>query len=260
MNRTLFIAATILISAFPVLCQAIIPFEVEKTEIKMISSVDGTPIHKEPSENSPVQLYKEDDDEVTYYWSESKFYPKSSVSLFYGPAVVLEENNGWYNIGTNDNEGREWVNGKYCTISPPTPITLNREMGFQKFDWKWIASNDTNKYALYFSTTSDDRSEGMIYLGKIKDGVLVCPYSIGNPSHPVKLKANNDINVDLYDSENNWVIEYGPSMSTEFGWTSYFDLSKLPNSMVDAIFNKMSPLQEPSTVYIGVYDTFEVFP
>lgn len=259
MKKCFLIYTAFLSAASAAFGQAAIPFDVEKIDVKLISSVNGTPIHKEPSESSPIQLFKEVDDDVVYYWSNSKSYPKSSISKFLGPTLISGESNGWYDIGNKANTESEWVNGKYCKISAPTPITKNHDMGFEKFNWRWIEYDGPDKYAVFFSNSADEPSEGVLYLGKIRDGILECPYVLGTPSHPVKLKANNNISVDFYDTDTNWVIEYGPSVSSEFGWTSYFDLSKLPSSAVDRLLDKMSLLPKPAAVYIGEYDVFEVF-
>lgn len=245
----------------------ILPFEVKVPNVKFIHSKNGVNIRQQPSVNSKKLIA---DDEYTPEWGYGVALWSSTVPNGYRTVKFLNgissmENEGWYfidNIGPDYDEGG-WVSAQYSSTYNPEPIE------YPKTDYnsnttylpgiKWIkrdADRMDGEYVLILEGHFGDNSELSILLGKLADGLIICPFEF-----PIEL----DWDVDFWSSgdnnfylkqkseknwkDSNWYI-LPPRFDSKYNWADY----NISDSFVDDLLNKVAPKQLEKPIIYYLYD------
>lgn len=134
---------------------------------------EGAMIRKLPSATAPralvnwavVDNYHIPVNNYTY-WSTAT--PKGEVQpdKFTGPATIVSENNGWYEIAGIGPKGVSgWVSAKECAALTPQPLTaeiLNEQYGYT------TTTHGGNTFVIYFESNEMD-GDAVLRLGTLDD-------------------------------------------------------------------------------------------
>lgn len=208
------------------------------------SESDGSIIRKNPSANAPKLLeLKAGNGETLKAWSTGPFdetwnanvgeWNKPTECHFInGP--VEEEQDGWLKIpyiGYNGEPG--WVSSKYCNISFVQPF-----MPENKPDYMTVFTDGGNYEGAYGYIVDDagKADQPTVYLGRIKNGMLVCPYSHALPE-PGASSGKKDISFAIKSSENGKYLSWTRGASDVDKTKIAQALQKNP-SVVNYIFNE----------------------
>lgn len=165
-----------------------LPFEVEVPKVKFIRSKNGVNIRQRPSINSN-KLVMDDDTDPEYGWGNVKWSsstPRGYKALQFKNGVSFREQEGWYfieNIFPFESGMDGWVSAKYCETFIPEPINYRKK----SYDGncycptiKWISGTNEFKngeFVLILEGGEDIWVPINIYLGKLSDGIIICPFA-----------------------------------------------------------------------------------
>ena len=241
-----------------------LPFDVNVPNVKYIRSKNGVNVRQQPSVNSK-KLIADDiyDPEGGYgdaLWSLN--VPRDYKPVQFLNGISTREKDGWYyieNVGPVYGEGG-WVSATYSEPFIPFPIeypkTSYRSNTMYAPGIKWIKGQGNYKdgeYVLISEGHFGDNAELSIFLGKLVDGIIICPYEF-----PIDIDwecdfwSDGDDNFYLkYKSEKNWkdsnwyVI---PPMLDSYDWADYY----ISDSFVNDLLTKVEPqkLTEPRIYYL----------
>lgn len=224
------------------------PFEVQApTWTKLVtpnpsqSSYNCVNIRKAPSATAPRLVY--DESKITSYqvplqefayWSATP--PKGSVSALqfcendYAP--LLEESDGWYEIGGKGPNGESgWVSSKFCHAVEV------EEVGNLTPDEGYLISNlGGDEYVLYMHI---DEMDGYVEcrFGKKADGKIISPYALTISD------VTYDDAPDLKKYDDYYSLVVTQDMFTDAG---EFILTKMPGELINKIIVNMVKLPSPS--------------
>lgn len=257
---------------------ASLPFDVETPNIKFVTA-NGVNIRKSPSTSAQRLMYNVEDAEMAEefggeiidvtYWSSAAPTAKRKAFPFRGPAKVVSESNGWYEINGYGAEGRGtgWVSAS--VTKPYTPASIVYPKAPVEYEsWKWITGMPGVKdgeYALAFEWVGD-ACPAIIYVGKIVNGMLVCPYSFGTANEPVNIIKDEDypeaklLPPGASFFETGWTLVLGKAENQKDNLGYEFPVfNKINNNMVAEIISKATPLPSPVVICpfneysLGVY-------
>lgn len=215
---------------------------------KVVSSTaeDGVNIRKAPSTTAPKAVYNEakiEDYEApvqTYtYWSTGKTGGSIYADKFQGPAPLVSESDGWYEVygigPANDAFHNGWVSAKFCTASDIVPITSQTVA-----DYATELRPLGNGLMIYY-VADPMNGECKFYVGRLAGGQLVCPYllyaeGIEETSGKTTIKKNE------YES---LIIRCNPAEKDSDGPL----LEKLTDSTLQQILEMASKTDRPLTVF-----------
>lgn len=252
----------------------ILPFEVKIPNVKFIRSKNGVNIRQQPSVNSKKLIA---DDEYTPEWGYgdalwSSTVPKGYKAVQFLNGLSTSEKDGWYfieNAGPDFGEGG-WVSAQYSDTYIPDPIeypkTNFKSNTLYLPGIKWIKGEDGYKdgeYVLILEGHHGDNSELSIFLGKLADGLIICPFEF-----PIDLDwdtdfwSSGDNNFYLTQkSEKNWKDSYWyiipPMFNEKYEWADY----NISDSFVNDLLTKVEPqkLAIPRIYYLynnSLYNNF----
>lgn len=167
-------------------------FDVEAPTWKQVvvsKQSDGVNIRKLPSVSAPKLVYNEynlDDYEAplqySAFWSTKPAGRTITPVKFCGPDILVREKDGWYeikDIGPRC-ESNGWVSAKYCRLITPTPLSSasNLSLDTSWHDLIWLSEGTDNHNGAYglFVELNEMEQNALFYLGRLVDGMLVCPY------------------------------------------------------------------------------------
>lgn len=246
-----------LLLAFVGISNAItLPFDVKTPDMRLVYSENGVNVRQLPSTSAKKMIYLEEDadfgasDIDVAKWSSTVPRGYSSVQ-FYGPAPVVKESDGWYEIKdlAPQNNGNGWVSAKYCKPFTPSPIVYPQTYGMES-SFKWIDKD----YAIVWESTGGSSLDFVIiYVGKVVDGMIVCPYALGTTDHPVIITPGDDDTPTKILRPGS--VEYYPEDYVLAG----YDLSQIDSESITAILDNAQTLQKPRVFYKGNYDMIYSF-
>ena len=198
-------------------------------------------------------------------WSRS--LPKGFKTVKFFNGVTDVEDNGWFFIENSvddfidEGKGGGWVSSRFCETFVPTsieyPRTNYKSYNFYRPAIKWIKGTQNYKdgeYVLIFEGHFGDNSELSISLGKLVDGLIICPYAF-----PVVLDEDlnfwSDGDNNFYvkqKSEKNWLDSnwyiVPPKYMEKNHWADY----NISDSFVNELLNKVEPLKldNPNIYYL----------
>lgn len=208
------------------------------------SESDGSIIRKNPSANAPKLLkLKAGTGETLKTWSTGPFDEtwNASVGEWNKPSEchflngpLEEEREGWLKIpyiGYNGEPG--WVSSKYCNISFVQPF-----MPENKPDYMTVFADGSNYEGAYAYIVDDagKADQPTIYLGRVKNGMLVCPYSYILPA-PNSATGKKDISFAIKSSENGKYLNWSRGASESDKTMIAQALQKNP-AVVNFMFNE----------------------
>lgn len=261
---------------FSILCidAQILPFDVEVPNVKFIKSKNGVNIRQQPSVNSKKLIADiEYDAELGYgdaRWSST--VPKDYKAVQFMNGLSTQEKDGWYfieNTGPDFGEGG-WVSAQYTEAFLPEPIeypkTNYNSNNMYMPAIKWIKGKGDYKdgeYVLILVGHHGDNSELSIYLGKLVNGLIICPFEF-----PIDLDwdtdfwSSGDNNFYLKQKseknwkDSNWYIT-PPRFDSKYDWSEY----NISDSFVDDLLNKVDPqkLDRPHIYYLDENCLFDSY-
>lgn len=251
MKTAKYLLLSLLVSSVGISSAVTLPFEVDKPEVRLVYSENGVNVRQQPSASAKKMIYMEE--EADFGASEidvakwSSTVPRGYVSLqFYGPAPVVKESAGWYEIKdlAPQNQGNGWVSAKYCKPFTPSPLVYPETYGMQN-SFRWI----DNDYAIVWESAGGSSLDFVIiYIGKVVDGWLVCPYALGTEDHPVIITPAEDGQPTKILPPG--AIEYYPHEWVLAG----YDLSEINGESVKVLLENALPIQKPRVFYRSNYD------
>lgn len=227
------------------------PFEVVAPKFSKIAytkAMGGINIRQFPSATAPRMLYDEakiEDFEtplsVCGYWSTERPAGTVKAGTFSGPEAVVSEKDGWLEIsGIGANGVNGWVSAKYCEIEPIKPLEAEGEL--------LVMDIDGAQYGIYMGYSEmDDYAE--CYVGRMVDGILVCPYSL-----IIDIIERPDVNGSaLYQSENGaYILSVGPDCRGEIGEPLFLTLG---SDTLDSIIEQAGKLDGYEMLLSGSSDS-----
>lgn len=165
----------------------VLPFEVEIPNVKFIRSKNGVNIRQQPSVNAKKLIMDNNEDSEyglgNLKWSSS--LPRGYKALQFKNGVSFKEQEGWFfieNIGPLETGLDGWVSARYCETFFPEPINYlktNYDGDCYRPTIKWISGTKEYKsgeYVLILEGGDDVWVPINIYLGKLSDGIIICPF------------------------------------------------------------------------------------
>lgn len=221
------------------------PFSVNAPKFKGIAvstAEDGVNIRKSPSATAPRLIYDESkieayDVPATFYgfWSSAPLKRNQSAIKFYGPNLTVNEQDGWleiWNIGPK-NEQNGWVSAKYCKMIPLRPVTPANYPNNENFIWLNVAEDDQGLYALVKNYNEmDDCAD--FYVGRVVNGVVVCPYSLYNVNCQYEESATCRLEKGGYSC----TLYFNSKQSADIGG---FKLNYVPSNVIQDIIQMATP-------------------
>lgn len=258
---------------------ATLPFDIEKPDLKFVKSDKGVNIRQKPSTSAPRAIYDVGEADLAMdfggdiidvaFWSSAAPTRNRKPMEFYGPGIVAREENGWYEIKglAPQNKGNGWVSAKFCTPYIPPKITYPNTPSEGTY-WKWITGVpgiEDGQYAICYEFYGD-ACPALIYVGKMLDGVLVCPFRFGSPEHPVMIHYDDDLAQGaLLPPEksqmfNEWELVLGKAQMSKgsSGWET-MNFSLINNDMMQEIIERAQPLAKPVIITINQYGDLQSF-
>lgn len=259
MKKTLLAAASLLTVLG---CGAVsLPFDVPAppawNKVAECTAQGGVNLRKAPSTTAPKLVYNENSIEdydvpVIYYgyWGNKTGGPVQSIK-FEGSAPVVAEQAGWVKL-LNEGPKREsdaWISAKFCKVAEITPIT-SASSGNRNFILLNVPGTD-GTYGVYM-VTDDMNGEASFYIGRLRDGKMVCPY-VFNCSYyfdsgdglPTFKKDEQSTGGYMYHSTNR-------SMSlvqTQYGEVWAEDINKLPAGMLEQVVSLATKAESSAIIY-----------
>lgn len=215
---------------------------------KVVRSIaeDGVNIRKAPSTTAPKAVYNEskiEDYEApvqTYtYWSTGKTGGSIYADKFQGPAPLVSESDGWfevYGIGpANDAFHNGWVSAKFCTASDVVPITSQTVA-----DYATELRSLGNGLMIYY-VADPMNGECSFYVGRLAGGQLVCPYLL----YAVAIEETSGKTTFRKNEYGAQIIYCNPSEKDIEGPL----LEKLTDSTLQLILQQAEKTDRPITVF-----------
>lgn len=244
-----------------------LPFEVDVPKVKFIRSKNGVNIRQYPSVNAKKFIA---DLEYNAEWGYgdakwSSTVPKDYNAVQFLNGVSTQENDGWYfieNASPDFGEGG-WVSAQYCEVFTPEPIEYPKT-NYNSYSMympaiKWIIDkkdHSIGEYVLILEGHFGDNLELSIYLGKLVDGLIICPYEF-----PIELDWDSDFwstgdnnfylkqNSEEIGKDSNWYVT-PPRFDSKYDWASY----NISDSFVDNLLTKVEPEKLGSPLIYYLYN------
>lgn len=225
---------------------ASLPFTVEPVKWSKLAknNTDGVNIRKAPSATAPRYVYQPNneptDEAGKSYWSAAKLRGNEYAVHFSGQAPVLSEVDGWYELkGIGPNGSNGWVSAKYCDVVNLKDVAQKVVPGqYNTPDFVWLKFTDGSHYAICLDYNEMD-GFCAFYVGREKDGFVVCPYVLF-------CNSLADNTCDLIDEEYGCRLLYGYDQI--MGWSG-FDIRKFPKEVFVKIISAAEPLDNPVVIY-----------
>lgn len=240
------------------------PFSVNKPDVRMIVS-NGVNIRKTPSATAPKLVYNVNDENLDFgadpidvsFWSAGSAKRNIEAVQFTGPGIVIGEKDDWYQIRGYgaEGQGNGWVNAKYCKPFTPQKLVYPNELSEdESFRFLWLTQfpgTEPGEYAMYYDYSYNDLSLVCFYIGKVVDGMLVCPYSFGTLEAPVLVGPEDNVAVAKVITPDHslmhyWEIRY----NTDYMDSWSLNLSKLPRQIIEQIVENAKPLDKEVVFYL----------
>lgn len=242
----------------------ILPFEVEAPNVKFIKSKNGVNIRQQPSVNSK-RLIMDNDEDSEYGWGNVKWSNSMSrgyKAMQFKNGVSFREQDGWYfieNIFPFEAEITGWVSAKYCETFIPEPINYLK-MKYNEDCYcpaiKWISGTNEFKngeYVLILEGGEDIWVPINLYLGKLSEGLIICPFKF-----PLAIDWDS---IDGYSDSTSFSLKR-KTEKNEYGTYWYLvpprndesanDEDRLNDSFVNDLLTKVEPekLKTPCIYYL----------
>lgn len=225
-------------------------FEVQSptwTKIAISTNPDGINIRKSPSTSAPKLVYDEnkiEDYDVPLaclgFWSSAPARGSVHAIPFNGPAPIVRESNGWYEIeGIGANcSGSGWVSAKLCKAIEPAPITRQSKENSPWF--VWLPDNGNGTYAIQLDYNEMDGC-ATFYVGRLKDGKIICPYMLhcfyAEPGDMPQIRQEGE----------GFILSFKPDYYNEDEYT--LDLRRFSNNLLNQIVKLSTKLPDDHVIY-----------
>lgn len=229
-----------------------IPFEASAPQWDMIaySTADGgINIRKSPSASAPRLMIDETklpDLETPYheyaFWSSAKPSGTTYPITFTGPAPLVSRNGDWLELsGIGAKGSPAFVSAKYCNVEKVSPITPASTADMK--DILMLFDNGDSCFGIYLYPNEMD-GDLNLYVGKLINGVLVCPYNLYAIMDSGKSKTS------LEKRNGEYFLNLSDAACDEFGTPSLVKLGEeIQKQMIDAA----TKAEQDKYVYIGPY-------
>ncbi len=224
------------------------PFSVNAPDFKGIAvctANDGVNIRKSPSATAPRLIYDESkieeyDVPAAFYgfWSTAPLKKFQSAIKFYGPNLIVKEQNGWleaWKVGPK-NEQNGWVSAKYCKMVPLKPLTPDTYSDNARFIWLNGVNGDQGLYALIMDYNEMD-TYASFYVGRVANGVVCCPYSLYEVNCQFEDSANSKCRIEK--TGYNYTLYFNANQTSDGFWE--LQLNLIPVDVLQEIIQLTTP-------------------
>lgn len=230
------------------------PFDVSvPASFKLVKGLNCNVLQK-PLKSAARLVYNENE---YYEWSELEVASWSTATTlkrgykifkFNYVAPATEEQNGFYKIEglAPGEQGAGWVSSALCKVVKPEALAPNKNFE-ESHDVKWITL-EGQQYALV-SEYWGDSDVTYFYVGKLVDGVIVCPYAFGSPNVAIYVRQGNVSRPTLVKNRDGyWEINVPASYLID-GWS--FNLSKVSDEFANELIRNAKKLDNTMVFYLN---------
>lgn len=219
-------------------------FTVKPTAWKRIAVGKDVILHKTPSTSSQKLIYNFD--EMVYMnpyssarWTSGR--PSDNEDYLYmdKESPILSERNGWYEIQDTELEKNVWIKASSdCWAISPDPIIAG-EYCNDYFTWIDSPGDPAGGNYAIFLEPGRWANYGTIYLGRLIDGMVVCPYEIS-------YHVDEDNNTVAFGDNEDMIFKITPSQMND---DLSLKLSRLGDRILDAIWTGSKRISKPVVIY-----------
>lgn len=158
-------------------------FTVRPTAWTKLAVGNDVIIHKSPSTSSPTLVYNFDKMVYMNPYSSTRWTsmrPSSDEDYLYmsKESPILSEKNGWFEIPETGMDENVWVQASSnCWSIAPDQIYAG-QYSTENFNWIDSPGDPAGGNYAIFMEPSRWADYGSIYLGRLIDGMVICPYEI----------------------------------------------------------------------------------